>query len=95
MKLSKYAGNAKKILRVSEDGEHTEIYDSVQEAAACNGVTVETIRRWSRDKKAHYGHTYHYRRPEKEFRLPQREVIGIESFRRPPYSGTNIAQKGK
>lgn len=59
MKLSKYAGNAKKILGVSEDGEHTEIYDSVQEAAACNGVTVETIRRWSRDKKVHYGHTYH------------------------------------
>lgn len=51
IELSKYAGNAKKILRVSEDGEHTEIYNSVQEAAACNGVTVETIRRWSRKSK--------------------------------------------
>lgn len=84
--LSKYAGNAKKILKISENGEHTEIYDSVQEAAACNGVTVETIRRWSRDRKVHHGYTYHYRRPDKEFRLPQREVIGIDSFRKPPYS---------
>lgn len=83
--LSKYAGNAKHIVRTDVSGNITE-YNSVMDAAADNGVVVSTIRRWCRDGGEHFGYTYTCKKVEKPaFSMPQREVVGMDSFRRPPY----------
>lgn len=84
--LSKYAGNAKHIVRTDASGNITE-YNSIMDAAADNGVVVSTIRRWCRDGGEHSGYTYTCKKVEKPvFSMPQREVAGMESFRRPPYN---------
>lgn len=86
--LSKYAGNAKIILKLDKEGKVAARFPSVESAASAAGVDKSTIRRWTRDEHLHRGYSYVFAKEErKTFTMPLREKAGVESYRRKPYLG--------
>lgn len=86
--ISKFAGNAKEVLKLDKEGNVVEHFASIKMAAEAEGVDQITIRRWVMDGNLHHGYAYQYAEKErKEFRIPLREKRGEESFRRRPYMG--------